>query len=237
MHASVHSVFRGFSTQFEADIPFMYLDVRSLVTIGVGNLIDPLSTMPAWLKTKFFHKDTKAAATLDEVDAEWALVKSLTSLSHKLATHKGSFIDKTDLRIGSDTIGRLVDEKLLANERFLKGLKFFKDFDKWPADAQLGVLSMSWAMGAGFALAKRKHTEELIWKEFREACEKQDWATAAQRCHISEAGNPGVIRRNAADKLLFENAERVKEDGADFGYKIEVLYFPTVLIAPVVITA
>jgi GH24 family phage-related lysozyme (muramidase) len=237
MHASVSSVFYEFSKQFEGEIPFMYLDVKSLVTIGIGNLIDPFSAMPAWLKTQFWHKGDHRAATITEVEDEWKLVKSLTSLSHKLATRKGSFIDKTDLRIDGAAVSRLVGERLAANERFLKGLKFFKDFDKWPADAQLGVLSMAWAMGAGFALVKSKQTHAEIWKDFREACEKQDWATAAQRCHMSEAGNPGLIKRNAADKLLFENAERVKQDGADFGYKIEVLYFPTVLIAPVVITA
>lgn len=45
MHASVKSYFIAFSKQFEGRIHCMYLDTHDppLVTVGVGNLIDPVS--------------------------------------------------------------------------------------------------------------------------------------------------------------------------------------------------
>ena len=41
MHPSVKSVFPSFSTKLEGRVPWMYCDVLGLVTIGIGNLIDP----------------------------------------------------------------------------------------------------------------------------------------------------------------------------------------------------
>ena len=44
MNDSVLTTFPSFTQQFEGRIPFMYVDVKRLVTTAVGNLIDPLST-------------------------------------------------------------------------------------------------------------------------------------------------------------------------------------------------
>lgn len=43
MHASARSAWQGFITKHEGNIGHMYLDTKGLVTIGIGNLIDPLS--------------------------------------------------------------------------------------------------------------------------------------------------------------------------------------------------
>ena len=63
----------------------------------------------------------------------------------------------------------------------------FQKFDEWPADAQLALHSMAWAMGSAFA-ARGK------WPHFRAACAKMDFDLAADNCKMSEAGNPGRIR-------------------------------------------
>ena len=43
MRAAVRTSFRAFNAKYEGTVNFMYVDVKNLVTIGVGNLIDPIS--------------------------------------------------------------------------------------------------------------------------------------------------------------------------------------------------
>ena len=47
MFAAVQSSFPAFSGRFEGRVPYMYLDVLGLVTVGVGNLVDPVETAQA----------------------------------------------------------------------------------------------------------------------------------------------------------------------------------------------
>jgi len=37
MFSSVQSSFPAFSAKFEGRVPYMYVDVKQLVTVGVGN--------------------------------------------------------------------------------------------------------------------------------------------------------------------------------------------------------
>jgi GH24 family phage-related lysozyme (muramidase) len=221
MHPSVRSAFQNFTQQFEGAIPFMYLDVKGLVTTGIGNLIDPIG---AALDLPWRNKKTKAAASRAEIETEWKMVKGRTDLEHTLARKGGTWDKITTLELSDESIATLVDGKLSSNEATLK--KYFPDFDKWPADAQLGVLSMAWALGPAFP---------ATWPKFKAAALAQDWNKAAANSHISEAGNPGVAPRNRADKVLFENAAVVQGDPDD--YTSSVLYYPTIVLPPVVITA
>lgn len=41
MYPSVTSFFRVFNEPLEGVVAYMYLDIKGLVTVGVGNLIDP----------------------------------------------------------------------------------------------------------------------------------------------------------------------------------------------------
>ncbi len=57
---------------------------------------------------------------------------------------------------------------------------------------------------------------------FSAAVKEQDFTTAAKESHMNDAGNRGLIPRNRANALLFENAAAVLEDGGD----VDVLYWP-----------
>lgn len=218
MHPSVRDIFYNFSTKFEGDIPWMYLDIKGLVTVGVGNLIDssdnklidPVS--PALAVPFEYDGQPGSKATSVDIRAAWNTVKARNDLKTRGAS---AFKSLTNLRITSTSTQVLVNQKLLDNEIFLKR-NYFSQFDSWPADAQLGVLSMAWAMGAGFP-AK--------YPKFTTACQSEDWDTAATQCDISTVGNPGVKPRNDANRILFSNAARVRQ----LGYQPEVLYYRTVL--------
>src|ERR1700676_188995 len=189
MYPIVQSQFRAFNEPFEGSIPYMYLDVKGLVTVGVGNLVDPVE-LATLLPFRFKNKPGIAApgtlSTQHQIAAEWQKLKNDTSLAKKGHLACAPF---TDLELDDDAINSLIAQRLAGNESFLKRQPAFKDFDKWPADAQMALLSMAWAVGPG-GFAGFPH--------FSAACQRRDFNTAAADSKLSEAGNAGVIPRNRA---------------------------------------
>jgi GH24 family phage-related lysozyme (muramidase) len=180
--------FPEFTARLEGKVRWMYLDILGLVTTGLGCLIDPLSLavdLP-W-KTK-----QGQAATRAEIVSEWTTVKEMTTLAklgHKIAERY------TRLRLTEDGIAELAKRRLESNEDHFR--KVWPAWDEFPADAQLAIMSMGWAMGAWFT---------RTFKTFVAAVSKQDWAAAQQHCHIRETGNAGIIPRNKLNKRLFLDA-------------------------------
>ncbi|MHA7662733.1 lysozyme family protein [Mycolicibacterium sp. HS_4_1] len=193
MQPSVQQAFVPFSKPFEGSVPYMYLDILGKVTVGIGNLIDSVAAASA---LPFVHNSDNSAASQSEIQAEWNKVHTTAGLAQK--GYKSAAPPFTTLHLTDDAIAQLVANVLNANQAILK--RTFPDFENWPADAQLGVLSMAWGLGAGFP---------ATWPKFKASCLAQDWASAAQNCQINTAGNPGVIPRNAANVLLFNNAQAV----------------------------
>lgn len=199
MHRAVRDIFPSFSEKFEGRIPHMYLDIKGLVTVGIGNLIDPIS---AALPLPFTHKGRPGdTATEAEIRAEWERVKAHKDLAQKGA-HSAAKV--TALELSAAAIDALVQRHLLGNEGALK--RAFPDLDRWPADAQLALFSMAWAMGPSF-------TAE--WPRFVAACRAHDWRAAAGDCHMDDTDNSGLKPRNEANVLLLKNAEAVKAKGLD----------------------
>jgi GH24 family phage-related lysozyme (muramidase) len=80
MHPSVQSAWFHFISRHEGVIPYMYLDTRQLVTVGVGNLIDPLSLaqeLPFQFKAgNRLGVQAGRFATRAEIAAEWQHLKN-----------------------------------------------------------------------------------------------------------------------------------------------------------------
>lgn len=197
MHDSTRAAFVPFSEPLEGRVRFMYLDVKSLVSTGVGNLLDAddpsaFGTNPHPLPDIFtlawFDRSTSAPASQAEIEQEYQTVKfsgtALAPLAQKEAI--------TRLRISHQSIDTLVMGKLDAFEGVLRGREPFAGLDDWPADGQLGLLSMAWALGPNFR-----------FPAFQAAAAAGDWLTMARECRMTEAGNPGVIPRNVRNALLF----------------------------------
>lgn len=204
MWDSVRSAFFPFSEPMEGKVAHMYQDHLGLVTVGVGNLID--SADAAWgirdLGAPFFtQKGNGPEADESAVRAEWARVKNDPSLAgkHQLAA------EVTDLRLTDDGIAALLTSRLESFESTLRQTTEFADIDGWPADAQLGLFSMAWAMGPGFA-------QNGHWPSFRGACSARDWLAAAANSVI---GNGWLRKRNAVNRGLFRNAAYSVASGYD----------------------
>jgi hypothetical protein len=223
MFASVQSAFAAFSAQFEGRIPYMYLDVLGLVTVGVGNLVDPVSiaqALPFRFKNNPGIAAPASAATPDQIAAEWQRLKNDPTLKTRghLACEP-----ITQLELSADAIDDLILDRVTKNEAFLKSQQWFQSFDTWPADAQLGLLSMAWAMGPGGPAG---------FPHFRAACQGLDFSVAATECKMNEAGNPGLVPRNQANVTLFSNAAIVlAREAQGGGLQRQNLYFPTTLTA------
>jgi GH24 family phage-related lysozyme (muramidase) len=220
MQESVKTRFRGFNEPFEGLVPFMYLDIKGLVTVGVGNLIDPLELA---LELPFQWKDKPGIttpgdlATPGQIVEEWNRLKNDVSLAQK--GHRACE-PITNLELHDEALNALIERRLAGNEKFLKRQKAFLEFENWPADAQLGLLSMAWAMGPGGPVNFRK---------FSAACERLDFVNAALECKMNEVGNPGLVPRNRANRMLFENAAAVLAGESSGAFQRAILYYPRAL--------
>jgi GH24 family phage-related lysozyme (muramidase) len=217
MRQSVRDAFFDFTTPLEGIVKWMYLDVKGLVTVGVGNLLPDEGSAAALP----FFRDGSPSSLVDDATKRqgWRDVKARQDLKLKLYT---SFEPVCNLRLSTDNVRDLVNSKLSSNKTILLG--FFPDFPNWPADAQLGLMSMAWALGAAFS----PH-----WPNFTAACRSRDFAAAAINCRISETGNPGLIPRNKANQLLFQNASKV--ENPENGYDLNTLYYPVQLLDAVIV--
>jgi GH24 family phage-related lysozyme (muramidase) len=195
MRASVRNAFVGFTSPLEGVLPFLYLDVKGLVTVAIGNLVDPIE---AALSLPLMRPDGMPA-TRGEIADAWRAVKARQDLAQRGGL---AFRNVTTLRLTTAGIERVVFAKLDLFDRQLTVR--FPGYPEWPADAQLATLSMSWACGAHFRFPS------LVT-----ALNTLDFERAAMECSISEKGNPGVKPRNVHNRLMYRNAARALAQGAD----------------------
>lgn len=197
MYPSVLAAYRAFSTTFEGMVSWMYTDVKNLVTTGMGNLIDPISSATS---LTWQHGANGPVASADEVAQAWQAVKS--SGLAGIGGGSSRFQELSDLRLSDASIDSLIASKLASNESILRTR--FPGYDAWPADAQLGLLSMAWAMGPAFHFPKFMAAVNQVRPDFR---------TAATESHMNDVGNPGLTPRNAANYQLFTNAADALDAG------------------------
>lgn len=205
MYESVVSRFREFSVRFEGLCHWPYLDIKGLVTVGIGNLIDPVD---AALALPWVLEGSGEPATRERITADWHALKAQQRLS-KL--HYNYARPLTAIRLTDEGVDTLVRSKLLSNEAYMHD--HLPGWDSWPADAQLFASSMAWAVGPGWVGIFKNCTAFLL---------AGDWDNAAKCAAIRTEGNPGLVPRNAANQVCLHNAKTVASRGLD----PSVLYWP-----------
>lgn len=200
---SVAAAFAPFSVPLEGSVPWLYLDVRGLVTTAIGVLVDPVERA---LALPLVRPDG-SPATREEIAAAWSLVKLRPELARQghLAAER-----VTSLRLTPDGIESVTLAKLRTHVAAL--VQRFPELPTWPAPAQLAVLSLAWACGTSFSFPRLE--AHLRTGAFSAAVGEVD---------IRSEGNPGVVPRNTANrKLLLEAAEACR-----VGRDPSVLLYPT----------
>jgi hypothetical protein len=207
MRQAVEDGFVDFTAPLEGVVRWMYLDVKGLVTVGIGNLIDPLNEETLGLP--FLHMPSGTPATREEIDRAWHTVKAHGELAHQGYRPAARI---SDLRLSPEGIQALVGKVL---RRFADALRaHYPEFNEWPADAQMATLAMAWACGPAF------HIHSGL-KALEAALKAQDWVAAATHCHLDETNNAGLHPRNLAMKDLYFLAAAHADD-------VETLHWPSV---------
>jgi GH24 family phage-related lysozyme (muramidase) len=198
MHQSVRDAWIPFSAKFEGVVSWMYLDVKGLVTIGIGNLIDPISL---GLTLPFRRFSDGQLATVQEIRDEWTYLKSLKHLA--VQGHRAAR-GHCKLYLADSDIHDLVISKLSEFEHVLKAT--FPRWGKYPADVQLAVLSMAWAMGPYFT---------KTFTTFTRAVREESWMLASRQCLMRTTNNPGLVPRNRANVKAFLTAASESDQGIE----------------------
>lgn len=196
MRTPVRTAWLTFTERFEGGVPWLYADVRGLITIAYGNLVDPLS---AALSLPLEWADG-GKATAADITADWLRVKGeprAAKLGHLYA--KGL----TLLRLPRAAMEAVALRKLDENEAVLRGR--FADWDDLPACAQMALHSLAWACGPAF------HFPRLV-----SAVNAGDFDAASVHIQMREVTPEGVVNaglrpRNAANRVLMQNAQRARD--------------------------
>jgi GH24 family phage-related lysozyme (muramidase) len=168
MRDSVVEIFPKFTAPLEGCVLWPYQDVLGLVTIGYGCLIEPealAAAVQGWV----------GSPSLAAIATEWNKVNALPK-----ALHFNRYKDSCSLRLTQDGVDVLLQQRVQLFEGTLR--HYFPAWDSFPADAQLAIMAMAWACGAGFP---------KTFTNFAGFVLKRDWANAARCAKISEQGNPG----------------------------------------------
>lgn len=213
MRVAVRAAFYEFNAPFEGEVPWLYQDVKGLVSIGVGILADPISLA---LNLPLVHPDGRHA-TQSDISAEWLRIKNLPpNAKGQTAAQLGHLYAKpyAHLRLTKEGLEQTLLGKLRQMDTYLS--ERFPEYEEWCADAQLATLSLSWACGPAFRFPK-----------LEAALRAGDFLVAAQECHMNEQGNTGLIPRNRANKVLYRNAAYVQTHDLS----VERLFYPADLFA------
>lgn len=201
--AFIPSVLKG-----EGKVRWPYLDNKGLVTYGIGILGD------GGAKGKFLSEPWKIeapglgarAATNQEIEAAWQAVKGHQEWKD-YGGGNGVWQGLTDIRLDDDGIQHATESWLSASEPTLR--QHFPAYDTMPADAQLALLGMSYAMGPAFAGGYPAFTAAVN-------AVVPDYLTAANQSAINKNVNAAIADHNATNRQLFLNAANAMKSGTPF---------------------
>lgn len=165
---------------FEGDIPYMYLDIAGLVTVGIGHMIPNLS----WAQQiPFVARSTAAPASADDIQSDFQAVAVAAKGQPASAYERITSLNLPDGWAVQDASQRLQNE-------YLPPLKMqYPGYDGYPQPAQEALLDMIYNLGPG-GLAKFVH--------FKAAVLAGQWQVAAQQSHrtgIQQARNDWTAKQ------------------------------------------
>jgi hypothetical protein len=235
MKDSVRAAFPALTDKLEGFCDFMYTDNVGLVTTGRGDLID-YGRMRRNPGDPIVGSDSKAAeilpwqnscggpATRPEIHDAWSVVKNAWP---KVQSTDAKHL--TTIRLTHDAINTLSMNRL--DQMWGDLLKKYATLPEWCADAQMGIVFMSWAMGPDFNFPNfsraAKTGDWLVCAGPPGDANKvltargQAWMRDGSPGQLTPNLNYGLRARNLAVKTLFTNAFYSQDK--------DVLYYPQAL--------
>jgi GH24 family phage-related lysozyme (muramidase) len=149
----------------EGKYPFMYIDTRGFVTVGIGNLVASAETAAS---LPFAHRHEGPLATARERIAAFNAIKGKPAGRQARYYRIFTDLDLPDASIETLALTRLQTE-------FLPGLKrIFPRFDRFPLPARRALVDMAYNLG----VKGLKEFTHLV-----QSANAQQWAAAARECH------------------------------------------------------
>lgn len=185
MKQSVRKVFVEFSTRFDSCVPWMHLDKEGMVRAGINCLVEPIDYA---FSVPWVHKDDAHKAEINEISADWVRVKKNRLLAHAGPSRARFY---TSLELTKEGVEQLTFARLDAYEAHLVA-HVFPQFEGYPANAQLAILSAVWALQDAASLKP----------SFSKAVLEEAWTVAAEECFLSETLAPERKPRNWANRKL-----------------------------------
>ena len=149
---------------FEGTVPWMYLDTKGFVTVGVGELLANAAKAETLTFVDPEGEPCTQVAILDEFNRVSALVPAKVAAFYRLPT--------------SPVLPHAAIDTLLMNHlNFFDGqlVTRFGNYASFPDPAKLGLLDMIYNLGQVGLFQHFPH--------FMTAVDKQDWLGAAANCH------------------------------------------------------
>ena len=160
---------------FEGSFPYMYLDSRGYVTVGVGFWLDTAGTAANYAFYLNSAPSGSQKATPDQIQAEWSHLKC--QAANHLETYYQPF---TTMHMLDCDIDALLTLKVNSFEAQVR--RVFSNWDDFPACAQLALLDMIYNLGSLTAFPK------LVSFALN-----KNWAGCAAQCYRQ---GPGEERNN-----------------------------------------
>lgn len=159
---------------FEGVIPWMYLDTRGFVTVGVGELLASSSRAQALPFLDSAGDTVTPDAILSEFNRVFALAKGQQAAAYRL---------QASPVLSSDSI----DTLLMAHVEYFDAQlnARFANYAAFPDPAKLGLLDMIYNLGP--------HGLFVGYPTFMSYVTSENWAGAAGECHRN---GPGADRNN-----------------------------------------
>jgi GH24 family phage-related lysozyme (muramidase) len=191
------SMVREHMKRWEGEIPYMYLDTRGYVTVGVGHLLADVKAAQAL--GFVYREDQKTTdqngvirvtakkgdkATAEVIAADYASVQK-----KKAGLLASLYKSATRLELPDAELVAILEADVNAKEEGL--LKSLPEYRSYPVSARLALLDMAFNLGVSGLING--------FPTLRESVKKRDWAAAAKQCHRKGPSE----ERNLATKRLF----------------------------------
>jgi hypothetical protein len=209
--------FWSFSEPLEgnaANYMFMVQDLQVATGMGItwsnkANRNTP-SGLPSALTLQWHYKPEHpnhgAVCSPEDVAKDYDEVLKHDDLGRLGPGQAAQWQNITQCRLTRETIKKAVRARVISNFNGVKArADVFGDFTKYPADAQLCVISLTWGVGPNFFVG---------YPKFCAACKAGRWLEAAKEATFKNQENT-LPQRQRAQQLMMRNAEAVRMGEGD----------------------
>jgi hypothetical protein len=202
-----------------ADCMFMVQDLQ--VATAMGITFTGKSNRDAGLRRaqdlEWANKGGGSLCSPPEIESDYDAVLRREDLGRMGPGRLPEWKAFTNCRITLNGLKKGVRQKVVENINYVKtqrkGSKYLGDFDTFPADAQLCVISLTWANG-----------NEFNYPSFAKACREADWFEASRQCGFKSKENTLPLRQRHQEDML-RNAGYIAQGAGD----PNKLQWPTIL--------